>query len=406
LFFKSDGTVEKTLSATVSKAGFLTIGEQTYADFNGDGVLDTVWRGTDRTVSVALGSVGARGITSFGAWLPIVGAGVTGVSSEDHFILGDVDGDKKADLIWVGAGPGGALTGSVAVQRNTSVGATMSVSDTDTAGVRANLIDSAVGLLQFTDLNGDGRIDLLRENLGQRSVRMGTANGGFAAPFSWEWRTVSGTDQNPNVNLSAALGTASQILGDNRDQTLVGSSWSDVVSGAGGNDVLNGGGGYDQLDGGDGNDTLDGGAGDDWLVGNAGADSLIGGLGSDNYRLSRGDGADRLNNAATDYLATTDRLVLGADVASNQVWLQRSGEDLLVSIMGTTDSSRVLGWYSANTTSRLDSFVAGDGRVMTEARVEALVQAMATMTPPPVGQTGLTTEQQTALNTTIAAAWQ
>jgi hypothetical protein len=31
---------------------------------------------------------------------------------------------------------------------------------------------------------------------------------------------------------------------------------------------------------------------------------------------------------------------------------------------------------------------------------------MATMTPPPVGQTSLTTEQQTALNTTIAAAWQ
>jgi Ca2+-binding RTX toxin-like protein len=151
---------------------------------------------------------------------------------------------------------------------------------------------------------------------------------------------------------------------------------------------------------------LDGGAGDDWLVGNAGTDSLIGGLGSDNYRLSRGDGADRLNNAATDYLTATDRLVLGADVARNQVWLQRSGEDLLVSIMGTTDSSRVLGWYSANTTSRLDSFVAGDGRVMTEARVEALVQAMATMAPPSVGQTNLTTEQQTALNTTIAAAWQ
>jgi hypothetical protein len=99
-------------------------------------------------------------------------------------------------------------------------------------------------------------------------------------------------------------------------------------------------------------------------------------------------------------------LVLGADVARNQVWLQRSGEDLLVSIMGTSDSSRVFGWYSANTTSRLDSFVAGDGRVMTEARVEALVQAMATMTPPPVGQTNLTTEQQNLLNTAIITAWQ
>jgi nicotinamide-nucleotide amidase len=113
-----------------------------------------------------------------------------------------------------------------------------------------------------------------------------------------------------------------------------------------------------------------------------------------------------VSEAAAIAMAEGARRVLGADVARNQVWLQRSGEDLLVSIMGTTDSSRVLGWYSANTTSRLDSFVAGDGRVMTEARVEALVQAMATMAPPPVGQTSLTTEQQTALNTTIAAAWQ
>jgi len=148
--------------------------------------------------------------------------------------------------------------------------------------------------------------------------------------------------------------------------------------------------------GGDGADTLDGGLGND---------SLTGGLGSDDYRLNRGDGADRLNNAATDHLTTTDRLVLAADVARNQVWLQRSGDDLLVSIIGTSDSSRVLGWYTAGTTSRLDSFVAGDGRVMTEARVEALVQAMATMTPPPAGQTTLTTEQQNQLNTAITAAW-
>jgi Ca2+-binding RTX toxin-like protein len=178
------------------------------------------------------------------------------------------------------------------------------------------------------------------------------------------------------------------------------------VLGGGFADSLVGDAGANQLSGGAGNDTLDAGAGDDWLIGNAGADSLVGGLGSDNYRLNRGDGADRLNNAATDHLAATDRLVLGADVARNQVWLQRSGDDLLLSIIGTSDSSRVLGWYSANTTSRLDSFVAGDGRVMTEARVEALVQAMATMTPPPVGQTSLTTEQQTVLNTNIAAAWQ
>ncbi|MCA3298955.1 MAG: hypothetical protein ING28_12620, partial [Roseomonas sp.] len=187
------------------------------------------------------------------------------------------------------------------------------------------------------------------------------------------------------------------VLGGVGADSLLGDSLANVLTGGTGNDTL---------DGADGTDTLEGGNGSDWLVGSLGNDSLLGGLGNDNYVLNRGDGADRLNNAATDYLTATDRLVLGADVARNQVWLQRSGEDLLVSIMGTSDSSRVLGWYSANTTSRLDSFVAGDGRVMTEARVEALVQAMATMTPPPVGQTNLTTEQQNLLNTAIVTAWQ
>ena len=200
--------------------------------------------------------------------------------------------------------------------------------------------------------------------------------------------------------IEAVIGDADiafQILGNTQANSLTGGSLADTLLGYQANDTLVGLHGDDWLDGGTGDDHLTGGAGNDWLVG---------GLGNDTYLLGRGDGADRLNNAATDHLTATDRLVLAADVARDQVWLQRSGSDLLVSIIGTSDSSRVLGWYTAGTTSRLDSFVAGDGRVMTEARVEALVQAMATMTPPPVGQTSLTTEQQTALNTTIAASWQ
>ena len=188
-----------------------------------------------------------------------------------------------------------------------------------------------------------------------------------------------------------------------------GQGGDDVIEGGLGSDVLNGGFGNDTILGGEGSDQLNGEGGNDSLDGGNGADQLSGGVGSDDYRLSRGGGADRLDNASADYLVATDRLLFGADVTRNQLWLQRSGNDLLLSIFGTTDSSRVLGWYNtgtAGTASRLDSFVAGDGRVMTEARVEALVQAMATMTPPPVGQTSLTTEQQTALNPFIAAAWQ
>jgi Ca2+-binding RTX toxin-like protein len=211
-----------------------------------------------------------------------------------------------------------------------------------------------------------------------------------------------------NDQLYGGVGDDS-VAGGDGDDVAYGEDGNDSLSGGAGNDLLDGGLGNDSLAGGDGHDSLAGGAGNDTLDGGLGNDSLSGGLGSDDYRLSRGGGADRLDNASADYLVATDRLLLGADVTRNQLWLQRSGNDLLLSIVGTTDSSRVLGWYNtgtAGTASRLDSFVAGDGRVMTEARVEALVQAMATMAPPPAGQTNLTTEQQTLLNTAIAAAWQ
>jgi Ca2+-binding RTX toxin-like protein len=202
---------------------------------------------------------------------------------------------------------------------------------------------------------------------------------------------------------------ADTLRGDSDGNRMNGGYGDDVIEGGLGSDGLNGGAGNDTILGGEDGDVLNGGDGADSLDGGNGADNLIGGVGSDDYRLNRGGGADRLDNASADYLVATDRLLFGADVTRNQLWLQRSGNDLLLSIVGTTDSSRVLGWYNtgtAGTASRLDSFVAGDGRVMTEARVEALVQAMATMTPPPAGQTNLTTEQQTLLSTAIAAAWQ
>jgi hypothetical protein len=41
-----------------------------------------------------------------------------------------------------------------------------------------------------------------------------------------------------------------------------------------------------------------------------------------------------------------------------------------------------------------------------ENQVQQLVNAMASMTPPPAGQLTLTPEQQTALNPVLAASWQ
>ena len=82
--------------------------------------------------------------------------------------------------------------------------------------------------------------------------------------------------------------------GTSGDDRWVGSYLSDTLEGGGGNDELRAYEGDDLLLGQEGHDLLHGGYGDDTLIGGVGADTLTGGGGSDVYRLSRGDGADRI----------------------------------------------------------------------------------------------------------------
>lgn len=88
-------------------------------------------------------------------------------------------------------------------------------------------------------------------------------------------------------------------IGGNGNDTLNGTSGSDLLPGGNGTDILNGGGGIDILSGGNGNDTLNGGADSDLVSGDKGDDTLVyklaentggidlyvGGSGSDTLRL-------------------------------------------------------------------------------------------------------------------------
>lgn len=55
---------------------------------------------------------------------------------------------------------------------------------------------------------------------------------------------------------------------------------------------------------------------------------------------------------------------------------------------------------------RIDWFQTSDGRVLQEAQVQNLVEAMAAFAPPPAGQTTLSPAYQSTLLPTIAANWQ
>lgn len=147
-----------------------------------------------------------------------------------------------------------------------------------------------------------------------------------------------------------------------------------------------------------------GGAGDDTLEGGAGNDQLNGGLGDDTYIFGRGDGVDLMadNDGSA---ANNDVLQMGADIASDQLWFRRSGSDLEVSIIGTGDRARISGWYVGDA-HQIETIVAGDGKVLDQAGVQALVEAMAGFAPPPAGQTQLAPELATQLAPTLAASWQ
>ncbi|HZY18093.1 MAG TPA: putative Ig domain-containing protein [Ramlibacter sp.] len=258
------------------------------------------------------------------------------------------------------------------------------------------------------------------------------------------------------------------ISGGELADVLHGRAGDDALEGGGGDDLLLGGAGNDHLDGGSGLDTLYGGTGDDtyfvsgdgdvivewggegldtvntsadlvlgaeiengrvWntiagvsltgngldnqliggvgadiLAGEAGNDQLAGGRGSDVYFFGHWSGQDRIEE---DDLApgALDLVQFGADVGSDQLWFQRSGDDLAITVVGNDgDVLTVAGWY-LGAQHRIEVFSAGDGKSLTEADVQSLVQAMASFAPPPASAMTALTDDRSGLQSVLAANW-
>ena len=146
------------------------------------------------------------------------------------------------------------------------------------------------------------------------------------------------------------------------------------------------------------------GEGNDVIAGGAGIDVLQGESGSDLYRIARGDGEDRIIESRSDP-ADVDVVQFGSDVAFDQLWFDRSGDDLRVSIVGTADRFTIEGWYLENP-GRIEEFRSGDGHLLLESQVQNLVQAMASFAPPAAGQTTLPSGYASSLNPVLAVNWQ
>jgi VCBS repeat-containing protein len=197
--------------------------------------------------------------------------------------------------------------------------------------------------------------------------------------------------------------SASYTLNANVEQLFLTGIAGIAGTGNTSNNIIYGNAGNNQLSGGLGNDSLNGGLGNDVLIGGAGNDTLFGGLGDDTYLFGTGSGKDLIKNE--DILGFGNDIVLfDAGITADQVWLRKSGNDLQVSLIGTADSFNVQNWYT-NTMNRIDSLQLADGKTLLASEVQTLVSAMAAFTPPAIGQTSLTTQQHTALDSVIAASW-
>jgi Ca2+-binding RTX toxin-like protein len=201
--------------------------------------------------------------------------------------------------------------------------------------------------------------------------------------------TVSYAYATAGVTASLATSAAQATGGSGTDtligiERLTGSAYSDRLTGNSAANVLNGG------------------AGNDVLNGGAGADALLGGTGNDDYLFARGDGADTLTDSDAT-AGNSDRLIFSG-VNHDQLWFRSVGNNLEVSVVGTTDKVSITNW-NLGTANHVEQIRAADGLNLSDAQVANLVNAMAGFAPPAAGQTSLPTNYHTALDSVIAANW-
>jgi trimeric autotransporter adhesin len=265
-------------------------------------------------------------------------------------------------------------------------------------------------------IGGEGN-DALNGGLGADAMAGGLGDDVYTVDSAGDVVTESlneGIDR-VNASISYTLGanvenltlTGTDVIngiGNDLNNTITGNTAANTLEGMGGNDSLSGGDSNDMLLGGDGTDTLTGGAGDDVLDGGAGADALNGGMGSDLYKFGRGYGLDKISeNDLTP--GNTDTLQFLAGVSADQILFKKVGNNLELGIVGTVDKLTVSNWYLGSQY-HVEQFKTADGKTLLDSQVQNLVNAMASIVPPPLGQTSLSAAQATALSPVIAANWQ
>jgi VCBS repeat-containing protein len=298
------------------------------------------------------------------------GAGVNVISGTPGFDNLDFSGTALLNIARIEGGDGGDnIVGSAG-------------NDVIVGGLGDDNLDGGAGDDTFLVQGSEDGTDAVQGGEGFDQILGGSGDDVIGL---WDYqgtRTVERIDGGAGVNIISSTGGSDSL--DFSATTLVNIT------------RIEGGEGADRITGSAGNDTLDGGADDN--------DVLAGGTGDDTYLLGRGYGADDIeDNDST--AGNTDIGQFLAGVSADQIWFQQTGDDLVASIVGTSDRFTVRNWY-LDSDNHLEEFRTADGSTLLDSNVQNLVNAMAAFAPPAPGQETLPSDYAAALNPVIAANWQ
>ncbi|MCF7544292.1 calcium-binding protein [Pseudomonas petrae] len=206
---------------------------------------------------------------------------------------------------------------------------------------------------------------------GYQIDRIQFADGSFWDQAAIKNQVLQGSDADDSLAGTGANDVIDAGLGDD---TVSGGGGDDTLVGNAGADTLNGDDGNDLLQGGSGNDILYGGAGNDVLDGGTGNDRLDGGSGDDTYVFGKGSGQDTIYYAYEDRVGKLDTVKL-KDLNPADVMVRRDGNDLLIQIIGKTDTLRVVSHFTNDAAGgyQIDRLEFADGSFWDQTRIKAQV---------------------------------
>ncbi|MFU6379235.1 calcium-binding protein, partial [Metapseudomonas otitidis] len=117
------------------------------------------------------------------------------------------------------------------------------------------------------------------------------------------------------------------------------------------------------------------------------------------YLFELGNGQDLITE-----VGGNDTLLFTQGINSTDLWLQRTGNNLELSVLGSDDKVTISNWY-ASASNHVETIKTADGKTLLDSQVQNLVNAMAAFAPPTAGNSNLTPEQRAQLEVVIAANW-